>query len=113
MLFFDSIYLFLTKEYFQNQIILIQRFSIQPKLISAGFCYLFLTFGLYYFILLQNRPLIDAFLLGLVIYGVYETTNYAILKKWKWQTMVMDTTWGAILFTLTTYYTRIIMHLLD
>jgi len=109
MLFFDSIYLFLVKDYFQNQIIQIQRVNIQPNLFSAAFCYLFLTFGLYYFILQENRPLIDAAILGLVVYGVYETTNYAILKKWKWETVLMDTTWGIILFTLTTYCTRQIM----
>jgi uncharacterized membrane protein len=112
LLFFDSIYLYLTKDYFLNQVIQIQRFTIQPNYFSIALCYLFLTFGLYYFILLENRPVIDAFLLGLVVYGVYETTNMAILKKWKWETVAMDTTWGAVLFSLTTYYTRILMRFL-
>jgi uncharacterized membrane protein len=108
LLFFDGIYLSLTKNYFTNQIIQVQRFTIQPNYMSAALCYLFLTFALYYFILLENRPLIDAAVLGLVIYGVYETTNMAILKKWKWQTVAIDTAWGSALFTLTTYYTRML-----
>jgi len=111
LLFFDSIYLFLIKDYFINQIIQIQRVTIVPNFASAAICYLFLTFGLYYFILAENRPLIDAFLLGLVIYGVYETTNMTILKKWKWETVAKDTAWGSILFVLTTYFSRLAIKL--
>jgi uncharacterized membrane protein len=111
MLTLDSIYLYTIKDYFIGQIIQIQKVNIQPKYWGAVFCYLFLIFGLYYFIIEEGRPLIDAFLFGLVIYGVYETTNYAILKKWKWETVLMDTTWGGTLFTLTTYFTRKIMNI--
>jgi uncharacterized membrane protein len=45
---------------------------------------------------------LDAFLLGIVIYGVYETTSYALLKKWKLSIVLMDTLWGGVLFGLTT-----------
>jgi uncharacterized membrane protein len=44
-------------------------------------------------------------ILGFVIYGVYETTTYALLKKWKLQTVMIDTLWGGILFGLTTMIT--------
>ena len=43
--------------------------------------------------------------LGLVIYGVYETTNYAIFKNWTLSTVLLDTAWGAILLGLTTFLT--------
>mgnify|MGYP001228872730 CR=1 FL=1 len=56
-----------------------------------------LVFGLYYFIISQNKKVFDAFLLGLVIYGVYESTNYALLKDWNFSTLVIDTLWGGIL----------------
>ena len=76
-------------------------------LTSALFCYLFLSFGLYYFIIKSNKSLIDAFLLGLVIYGVFDTTNKALFSKWKWNTVLFDTLWGGVLFLLTTYiYTK-------
>ena len=58
-----------------------------------------------YFILKQRRSVMDAFILGIVIYGVYETTTYALLKKWSIQTVMIDTLWGGILFGLTTYLT--------
>jgi uncharacterized membrane protein len=109
LLFFDSIYFYFVKDYFINQVIQIQRTTLQLNLFSTALCYLFLTFGLYYFIFLENRPVIDASILGLVVYGVYETTNMAILKKWKWQTVIMDTLWGAALFSLTTYSVRKIL----
>lgn len=110
LLFFDSIYLYLVKEYFINQIIRIQRVTIQPNYLSAVLCYILLAFALYYFILLEKRPITDAFLLGFCIYGIFETTNWAILKKWKWQTVVMDTLWGATLFALTTFIVRRFLH---
>jgi uncharacterized membrane protein len=56
-----------------------------------------------YPIIKPNKSIIEAFLLGLVIYGVYETTNYALLEKWSLKTVIIDTLWGGILFALTTF----------
>jgi uncharacterized membrane protein len=75
------------------------------NLTSAILCYFFLVFGLYYFIIKDRRPIIDAFLLGLVIYMVYETTNKAIFKNWTWLTVLLDGVWGGVLFATTTYIT--------
>jgi uncharacterized membrane protein len=68
---------------------------------------------LYYFILTKSKDsknkVLDAFLLGICIYGVYETTNYATLKKWPIRMLVVDTLWGGVLFALTTIiYYRIV-----
>jgi uncharacterized membrane protein len=87
---------------FENQIIEIQRVALNVKISGAVACYAFLIFGLYYFILRRHRSVLDAFLLGIVIYGVYETTSYALLKKWKLSIVLMDTLWGGVLFGLTT-----------
>ena len=57
-----------------------------------------------YFIIIPKKSHIDAFVLGLVIYGVYEGTNYAILKKWPLKIVIMDTLWGGILFALTSFF---------
>jgi uncharacterized membrane protein len=45
-------------------------------------------------------------LLGLFVYGVYETTNKAILKNWLYKTVVIDTLWGAVLFSLSVFIYR-------
>jgi uncharacterized membrane protein len=99
----DSIYLNLIKDYFSKQIKLVQGTPIQMNFLATLLCYIFLIFGINYFIIQPNRSVQDAFLLGIVIYGVFETTCKALFFKWSWTTVIMDTLWGGILFALTTY----------
>ena len=44
---------------------------------------------------------LDAFLLGLFIYGIFEFTSGAIFKKWETLPLFVDTLWGGILYLLT------------
>ena len=99
----DSGYLYSMKNFFNNQIKLVQGSDIQMNIYAAILCYIALVYGLYYFIIKDKRPLIDAFIFGIVIYAVYELTTMALLKNWSWKTVVLDTLWGGILFTITTY----------
>ena len=100
--FLDAVYLYSIKDMLENQIASVQRVSLQFRMSGAIFCYLLLTFGLYYFIIVPHRPITDAFWLGILIYGVYETTNYAVLKKWKPEIVAIDTLWGGVLMALVT-----------
>lgn len=104
----DSVYLNLVKQYYNYQIKSVQGSDLQINLLAAILCYVFLVFGLNYFIIRENKSVMDAFLLGLTIYAVYELTSMALLKKWFWFTVIMDTTWGGILFALTTYLVYLI-----
>jgi len=104
----DSIYLNLMKDYFDKQVEKVQGSKIKMNFLGAALCYVFLIAGLNYFIIKPKKSIQDAFLLGLVIYGVYETTNYALFKKWSLLTVLIDTLWGGILFALTTYIVSII-----
>lgn len=97
----DSIYLTSMKAFFDKQVNLIQGSNIEMKLIPAVLCYISLVVGLYYFIIKERKSLVEAFLLGFVIYSVYEFTNWALFKNWKITTVLIDTLWGAVLFTLT------------
>jgi uncharacterized membrane protein len=99
----DSIYLTLMGNYFKKQIQSVQGSELKMNLLGAAICYVFLIFGINYFIIKPNKSVNDAFLLGIVIYGVYETTNYALLKNWSVLTVFLDTLWGGILFAVTTY----------
>ena len=99
----DSIYLNLMRGYFDNQIKKVQGSPIQLNFVGALITYIFLIFGLNYFIISKNKSVNDAFLLGIVIYGVYEFTNVSLLKNWHWLTTILDTTWGGVLFASTTY----------
>ena len=103
LILIDSIYLTLLKGYFVKQVKIIQGSKPQIKYIGALICYLFLIIGLNYFIIKPKKSVSDAFLFGLVIYGVYESTNYALFNNWSVLTMFIDTLWGGILFALTTY----------
>jgi len=98
----DGIYLNFIKDYFNNQIKIVQGSSIKLNIIAVGITYIFLIFGINYFILQKNRSVKDAALFGLVIYAVYEFTNLSLFKNWSYLTAFMDTIWGAILFGLTT-----------
>lgn len=98
----DAVYLNFMKDYFNNQVQIIQGTKIQFNLLAALICYIFLIYGLNYFIIRPRKSPSDAFLLGLVIYGTYETTNWAIFTKWSPLSVIVDTLWGGILFASTT-----------
>jgi len=102
----DFIYLNLIKDFFVNQIKKVQGTEVKMNYTGAILCYLFLVLGINYFIIYQKKSILDAFLLGLLIYGVYETTNYTLFSKWSFTTVVIDTLWGGILFAITTFITR-------
>lgn len=105
MLILDFFYIYLNKNTFEIQIADVQRVSLQFKPLGAIVVYAFLILGLYWFIIREKKSIYNAFLLGLVIYAVYEFTTYALLKKWRFEIAVMDTLWGGVLFALTTYLT--------
>jgi uncharacterized membrane protein len=44
-------------------------------------------------------------LFGFIIYGVYDSTTYALFKKWKLKLMAIDILWGGVLMGLTTWLT--------
>jgi uncharacterized membrane protein len=102
LVFIDFLYLSLIGKYYQNQIKKVQGTPIKVNYLGAAVCYLFLVVGLYYFIIKPHRSVQDAFLFGLVVYGVYETTNYALLSNWSIFTVLVDTLWGGLLFAITT-----------
>jgi uncharacterized membrane protein len=105
LLVLDSIYLTLNKTAFATQVADIQRVALKVNFLGAIACYILLIGGLYYFILMKKRPVLDAFIFGLVVYGVYDTTTYALFKKWSPYLAIMDTLWGGTLMATTTYIT--------
>jgi uncharacterized membrane protein len=109
MLALDAVYLSTFSAYFNKVVKQIQGEKIQFNIFGAILCYLLLIYGINYFIIDQKKPLKDAFILGIVIYGVYETTTYAIFKNWTLGAVALDTFWGGILFTLTTYFVRLFL----
>ncbi len=99
----DFVYLNVMRGYLDNQLKSVQGSAVKFNYLGAALCYVFLIVGLNYFIIKPKRSVSDAFLLGIVIYGVYETTNYATFKNWSLLTVIIDTLWGGFLFAATTY----------
>ena len=120
----DSIYLRSVANYFQTQVSLVQGSQMEVQTLPAFLCYLVLMFGLYWFAikdnnlrLIQNwnspalrKILLHSAILGWVVYGVYELTSKSILKKWMWNTVILDGVWGGILFALTTFLFWWVLH---
>lgn len=105
LLSLDAVFLYASSSIFKAQVLAVQRTPLQINLVGAIGCYILMIFGLNYFILQERRSPFDAFLLGLVIYGVYETTSLAVLREWRLTTVLIDTLWGGVLFGATTYLT--------
>jgi uncharacterized membrane protein len=117
----DAVFLTLAKDIFARQVMLVQGTAMKVNILSAAVCYILIVVGLYYFVLrhiivpnatsaaasIQTMRIGDgmkaAFFLGILVYGVYETTTLAILRNWSPMTALLDTTWGGTLFALSAY----------
>lgn len=106
ILLFDFIYFYFVQKMMMNMITTIQKTPVKINILYFISCYFFLTFALYYFIIRERKSTIDAFLLGISIYAVYELTNATLFTKWKKWVIFIDSIWGGILFSLVTllYY---------
>jgi uncharacterized membrane protein len=105
MISLDAIYLTLFQQTFASQIVAIQGSPMKIRIVPTILCYLLLVGGLYHFVLKEKKSWIEGGILGCIIYGVYDTTTLALLKKWDPILATIDILWGTILFALTTWIT--------
>lgn len=105
MLGLDATYISIIKDSYLQQIQNIQ--TTKPNVNSLGvlLSYSLMIFGINYFILQKKASLLDAFLFGIVIYGIYDATAYALFSKWSVNLALIDTLWGGILMMTTAYIT--------
>ena len=96
----DLIYLYLIKSKFKEMVKSIQIIPLKMNYIGAIIAYLFLSIGLHKFIIEPKKDLNEAFLLGIVIYGVFEGTSMAIFQNWDIKILLVDIFWGGTLFYL-------------
>jgi len=102
VLLLDSLFIYGIKDHFNKQIKLVQGTEFEPDIPAIILTYIVIVSGLYYFIIRERKSIMDAALLGFAIYAVYELTTKSLLKNWRWKTVVMDSVWGAVLFSLST-----------
>ncbi len=110
MLVLDAIYLyFLGGPPFARMIESIQKSRLKLNLYGVIASYMFLLFGLHYFVLSREASraspsaavIRDAALFGLVVYGVFDSTNIALFSKYETGPAIADTLWGAVLMAAT------------
>jgi uncharacterized membrane protein len=106
-LILDTIYFSLMYTYMNEVIAKLQRKPLVLRYTSALVCYLAMTVLFMYFIVLPKRTIREAFFLGLLVYLIYETTNYAILKDWPLTLVWIDSLWGGILFMTVAFINKI------
>ena len=100
-----SLYLQTIQGEFSNLLVKVQGSPLKLKILPAIVCYILLVFGLNYFIISKKQSLFDAFLFGIIVYGVYDATTLALLTKWSYKIAMIDSLWGGILMLATTYIT--------
>lgn len=70
------------------------------KMIPALMVYALLALGLTFFVFPKITSIGTAFLwgalLGVIIYGVYDFTNYATIANWPLKFLFVDWAWGAV-----------------
>lgn len=108
-LLLDSIYLTLVSNKASKMIYSIQKSKMELNILAAIICYIFIVLLFYHFIIVKKGSIFDAFLLGLCVYGIYDSTNYALIKNWSLTFSIMDTLWGGVLFSSVFYMYRIIL----
>ncbi len=81
-----------------------QGAALAPRWGAAIFVYLLIPAGVVLFVrplLGESSSVLQAFgwgaLFGLVLYGVYDLTNLAILDKWTLRMTIADMIWGCVL----------------
>ena len=100
----DGIWLGLVmKNFYREQLAPIARLSgggIAPNWPAAFVVYVLLGTGIAIFVMPQASTVAAAAasgaLFGLVVYGVYDFTNYATLRQWPFALTLIDVAWGAV-----------------
>ena len=93
---------FLIKPVFDRHVI--HLFADPFRTVPAAMFYLGYVVGILWFVsipaLRSGEPmtaLVGGFILGIMAYGTYEFTNYATLRDWSIEQVVVDTLWGGVL----------------
>ena len=100
----DGIWLgMLMKSFYRDQLAPIVRLAdggIAPNWASAFVVYVLLGTGIALFVIPRASTIWSAAgygaMLGLVVYGVYDFTNYSTLRQWPFVLVLVDVAWGIV-----------------
>jgi len=98
----EAVYLRTMLPYFDSQIKKIQGKKITLRPYSVVIVYIIIITGLYYFIIGPNKSAKDGAFFGLVIYGIFNFTNHALLDNYSLSLVMIDLIWGMTICGTTT-----------
>lgn len=117
MLFLDALWLTLMKSHYATSVYRVQKSELKVRWLGAIVAYAIMFASVIYIAMpnvmdevnkgrgLLSASIRHAALLGFVTYGVYNATSYAIYSDYSIVTCIIDTIWGATLYTILAFVT--------
>jgi uncharacterized membrane protein len=100
-------------KFYKDELGVLARISngaLTPVMWAAGIVYVLIPLGIVLFALprvsaehVVSSALFWGFLYGIVLYGVYDMTNYALVSKWSLRMSIVDILWGGTINAVMTY----------
>ena len=84
--------------------------AMAPVWWAAFLVYILIPLGIIIFVVPRVSPenlaasaLGWGFLYGVILYGVYDLTNYSLIDRWPWRMTLVDMAWGGFICAVTSY----------
>ena len=100
-------------KFYKNELGVLARVSngsLTPVMWAAVIVYILIPLGVVLFALprvsqenVASSALFWGFLYGIVLYGVYDMTNYSLVSKWSLRMSIVDILWGGAINSVVTY----------
>lgn len=118
ILFLDGIVLTSLKKMWNTTVMNVQHHKLVFNMKYAFVSYILLVYGLYFFVYKHitkknwvNESIINGFIFGLIVYGVFDMTNLAIFKNYSLFTGLIDMLWGSLLMSITSFLTYYLLEI--
>jgi uncharacterized membrane protein len=124
-LFIDFIWLISNSNNYNYLVEKVQKTPLSINFTGAVFSYIIFMCGLFFFSiplieikLKENKNLFILCLLyggglGLLLYGMFNATNYGIFTNYSYKIALMDSFWGFTIFTISSYLFFSIKHIIN
>ena len=117
ILVLDGIWIgFIAKNFYKTEMKNIAIFKdggFNPRIIPIVILYLLMALGVVYFVNpksgIEVTNLFRGSFFGLLLYGVYDLTNYSLLKDFSLKLAAVDMIWGTFLLGVVSFIAGIIM----
>lgn len=85
----------------------IQGSKMVPNLYSAVGAYTLMIYLLVQVVIKYNMSLLESFLFGFAVYGVYDLTCGGVFKNWDFNLAFIDMVWGGTVYMLANYASKL------